>query len=257
MGKQKKSNLISLLDFRLKNQKLMSKKIKKVSSDKNTFFVSKDDLKNSNKPAVPAKIYYITNYLKSKKVSYVKENKDASTKHQENKMGKIMNFSIHKQKKPVKPTNTTSSQLISLDDFKRKKEQTNKQSQTLGEYYFKQVSQVAVMTLMMLFVFNMFIQPNTNDSVSPNGNHPRSLAGNKPLYTPVPPKSDKPFSIQGTQPNKNENNIIRKLSSIFTTKENETLISATDYIKKIKSINPSKQTVNLGHKPDSSKYTGF
>ena len=270
MSKQKKSNIISLLAYRNKKKKRISKTSSKAASDESDFFSDTNNQpKVSKKDNQKTQIYYMSNYLKSKNISSLEE-KDMSRKSREEEeqieMGEVLDISAHRK------TNTTQSNqkksslanMISLEDYRKTKNWPHEiEEKTAVTYIHRAVKEIlpfTAMSLMMLLALNVFF-PNQESNLINNkiaGNNTsqpsRGIASQDNLSKKA---GQKPYFIKGTKVNKTEEKIIRRISSIFATEDVKNNWISKSHIQKIKNIKLENQTVILGKKPISTEYIGF
>ena len=220
--------MISLLDYRRKKQKRISKTVKKAASDKEEFFIDKENSAKAAKEKLnSAPIYYMGNYSKTKKLPSLEkeksnlQNKQHEIKERENildlKTHRKMNTKNYSQKKNF------VSKLISLESYRKLK--SHKINSSYYPKYAKEAVSLSVIALMMLFALNVFFP-------------------NKGLFNF---KKDQP---QYAQRGKLDNTADRRIASEHSLKKEE-----TERINNGK--RPEGQPAFFGERPNSSDYTGF
>lgn len=260
-----KKNIISLLDYRLKKQKgETDKKRKKIVSDSiETSFNSGTSSKKSKEQPQKFKtgqVYYMANYLKAKKPPHFVEEKPGSLNK---KPGQIIDFFQYKKKITVQDLNKKryfsqeSPKTISLSDYRKKvqnlAEKKEKSAMAYLRYAAQEASSVAVMALLMLFVWNIF----SSGSVSYNSGNLIAVSNGESSRGIATEDLKKKNFIIGEKINKKEKTIYRRLSSFFKPSDYSLNHSAERLIQKIKNKKPATQLVYFGKKPLDSNYKGF
>lgn len=228
MSKQKKNNVISLWAYRKKKQKQVARKAKKAASDKNDFFIEEKNNTDTFKEAPKtAHIYYMHNYLKTKKLPPSEEEKNDLQigKHEIQERKNTIDLSTYRpmNKKPSNQKQNFVSKLISIENYRQLK---NKKA--ISPYYSKYAKEAvsfAAIALMMLFALNVFFP-------------------DKGLFDL---KKGQPQYAQNTEADSTSFQADRKIASPNKPLKKE--------IRKDK--RPENQQAFFGEKPDSSDYTGF
>ena len=276
MSKQKKNNIISLLTYRKKKQKLNLKKTSKAASDKSIFFSDYDesfdddarDLKK-DKGVKEGKVYYMSNYWKTKNRFVLKEPNQSKEKQKD-----LL------EKDPLKDSQKTHKKIISLSKY-RKKNPSHSKIFKKKEIFFpgkiipienyrkdkislphkekanmwpfpKRVAKEALsftaMALMMLFALNVFF-PGSGFL----GKQEASLytLENNEKQNAFPFAVERGIASVEASDNKKTK---RELSSLLKVNES---FSSIKYIQTIQDEKFKDQKMIAGEKPNSSTYEGF
>ena len=212
MKKNKISSIISLQDYKKQKAKAMEK-YKKVSKE----------IKSNNSPKKnqnsQTQIFYMSNYLKLKKIPDLK-NIQKST--------------------PIKEEPVKKDNLISLDQY-RKEKQEKKVWKKEFQFYTKEALSVSGMTFLFLFMFNLM-------SSIPSNYQPGLVSGEQTIVA----RGNRESGERLKESLGLETEGSRKTAS----QTNKNLLkSHREWTKKLKSTN--KKNIIFGEKPISSDYKGF
>ena len=214
MTAKKQNSIISLSDYRKK--KLTKQKTKESVLEK-----KEQSFKNETQSM--GKIFYMSNYLKTKKIPELKE-----LKKEENK-------SFVPSSKESAPANN----IIILDEYRKRKN-----TERIWKKEFpKEALSVAGMAFLFLFTFNLAISIQSNSpskAFSPAGGL-------------IARGENTPYSQEKLEEGSKSNNSFRQIAS---SKEKKPVsLSHKKWVQKIKQLDRKK--VILGKKSSSSDYTGF
>lgn len=279
MSKQKKTNIISLLTYRNKKKKLKLKKTSKAASDKDVFFTdhekpSDSDLKDfkDGKGVKEGKIYYMSNYWKTKHNTPLEEQSHSEEKREDllekkplqnsqKKYKKIINLSQYRNKNQTvsksfnknKSSFFKGSKVISIEDYRKNKSlqfegKERTKSRPFPKRAVKEAVSFSAMALMMLFALNIFF-PNDESF-----DKQTSLYASESVEKQNDTSAEVGRGIASLGKGSGNKKIRRSLSSFFKEKDN---FSSTKYIQKIQNEEFKDQKVIVGKKPNSSTYEGF
>lgn len=275
MSKQKKTNVISLLTYRKKKQKLNLKKKSKAASDEDLFFSDHEEPFNSDfkdgKGIKEGKVYYMSNYWKTKHRIPLEEQSHSEKKQKDSlekkplqnsqkKHEKIINLSKYRKKnqsrsktiKKQKKFFLGTSKIIPIEDYRKNKrlpppkEKKRTAAWPFPQQTVKEALSFTAMALMMLFALNVFF---------PDNGFRNKQGGSLYVLKDNDGQGDSPLKREIAFDKASDNKKTKRgLSSFFKEKDS---FSSARYIQKIQDEKFKDQKVIVGEKPDSSAYKGF
>ena len=212
--KKKNSSIISLQDYKKQKAKAR-KKTQKVAGDK----YENDSIKEDGNTQNNSQIFYMSNYLKSKKIPDLKE--------------------IQNQKpSSIKEKQEKKDNLIILDQY-RKEKQEKRVWKKQFQFYTKEALSVSGMAFLFLLMFNLMSHiPSTPGLLNPG----QTTIASKKVDSGESLKESLGLGYEGSRKTASQTN-------------KDLLPTYKKWTQKLKKTN--KENIIFGKKPLSSDYTGF